>query len=229
MWSGIMKRLKRNAFAFALTFGLSLAVSGVYPIARKFISWHVQYQLCHAAAEGKTTRVKLLLLTGASPAGSNAIYSPLHFAARYGQTETARMLLDAGANVNSMGTWQQTPLMEAVHSRSENTIGLLLARGASVYVQDVNSGTALWHATKIRNARVVQLLMDYGGRNCTDAESALSDAVENGDGETVRALLKGGIDPRDVTATPLVLPLTRVAALNRQPEIVKMLKAAGAR
>lgn len=225
----VLKRLKRNAFSFACTFIVSLAISGFYPSFRDFVSWHAQYQLCQAAAQGKTTRTRLLVLAGANADGWNATYKPLLFAARYGQTEAARLLLDAGADVNSIGTWKQTPLMEAVQGQHMGTARLLMIRGASVEPVDINSGTALWHATRGRDAQTVRLLMSFGARNCRDAETALTAAVENNDRDTIQALLDGGVDPRDVTATHLVLPLTKVAARNQQPEIVKMLKAAGAR
>lgn len=224
-----LKRFKRNVFAFALTFFVSMSLPSFYPAVRNFISWHAQYQLCQAAAQGKTTRVKLLLLAGADPVGFNTTFSPLHFASRYGQEETARLLLDAGADVNSPGQWQQTPLMESVQAHDVETARLLLSRGASVAAVDTHSGSAIWHATRLHNAALVDLLMTYGGRNCKDAKSALTAAVEDNDTETVRALLQGGVDPRGLSATPLLIPLTRYAEKNRQPEIVRMLKASGAR
>jgi ankyrin repeat protein len=230
MWSGhsLLKRLKINAFSFALTFVLSVAISSFYPSFRDFVSWHAQYQLCQAAAHGHLTKTRLLVMAGANANGWNTTYQPLHFAARYGQTETARILLDAGAEVNSIGTWKQTPLMEALQGRHIRTARLLLSRGASVEPLDSNSGTALWQATRAKDAESVRLLMSYGARNCKDAESALAAAVESNDRDSTQALLDGGIDPRGVTATHLLLPLTKVAANNQQPEIVRMLRAAGA-
>ena len=225
----LLKRLKINAFSFALTFVLSLAISGLYPVMRDFISWHAQYQLCQAAANGKTTRVKLLVLAGAEPKGYDSTYLPLHFAARYGQEDSARILLDAGADVNSVGNWTQTPLMEAVQANDVETARLLLSRGASVKAVDTHSGSALWHATQLHNSSLVDLLMAHGARNCSDARNALTAAVEANDAQTVRALLQGGVDPRGLSATHMLIPLTRFAAKNQQPEIVKMLKAAGAK
>jgi len=173
--------------------------------------------------------VNFLLLVGANPGGFNTTFSPLHFAARYGQAETSRALLDVGADVNSFGTWQQTPLMEAVQAGDIETVRLLLARGASVTPVDNRSGTALWHATRMHDAAVTRLLMNYGGKDCSDAENALIASVEDSDEETVRALLNGGVDPRRLTATYRLIPLTEFAAQKGQPEIVSMLRAAGAR
>ena len=231
MWSAkdFLKKVKVNAFSFAFTFLISVAISSLYPAVRDFVSWHAQYQLCQAAAQGKTTTVNLLLLMGANPDGFNTTYSPLLFAARYGQRDSARILLDAGASIDNVGSWRQTPVMEAVQARDVETAQLLLSRGASVTKTDLHSGTALWHAARIRHVPIVRLLMQHGGRECVDAESALSAAVEGSHIEIVRALLDGGVDPRDVTATHLVLPLVTVANQNRQPDIVKMLKDAGAK
>jgi ankyrin repeat protein len=220
-----MRRLKRNAFAFAVTFVLSLVVSSLYPPLRDFVSWHIQYQLCQAAAEGKTSRVKALLLLGGNPNGFNTTYTPLHFAARYGQEDTARILLDAGADVNETGFWHQTPLMETIYVQDLETAKLLLARGGSVTSLDAYGRSAVWHASRQRNPLLVHLLMTHGGKNCDDARDALSLAVGQGDAETIRVLVNGGVDPRDVTEVRQLMQRLKIPMTNLQPEIEKILNA----
>ena len=160
----VLKRVKRNAFAFALTFLVSLTLSNLYPAVRNFVSWHVQYQLCQAAAKGNTTRVNLLILAGANPDGFNTTYRPLHFAARYGHEETARLLLDAGADVNAIGNWKQTALTEAVQARDLASVQLLLSRGAAVNHVDEQNHTPLWYATRSPEKAQVRILINQGGR-----------------------------------------------------------------
>ena len=225
----LLKRFKRNAFAFALTFVLSLSLPSLYPAVRNFISWHAQYQLCQAAAQGKTTRVNLLVLAGTNPNGFNTTYVPLHFAARYSQTEVVRTLLDAGANPNSVGNMGQTALMEAINSHNLETTRLLISRGADLTQADSSGRTSLSYAVRQHNPAIVELLLSQGEPYFEDAAQTLCDAVTNRDAATVRMLLAAGVDPRDLIATPRELPLTTVAAMNHQPEVVKMLRAAGAK
>lgn len=224
-----MNEYRLKALAFALTFLSSVLLSANYPGVRDRVSWQVQYELCQAAARGQTTKLRLLAFVGADVHGFNTTFQPILFAARNGQTEVVRALLDRGVDVNSIGLWHQTPLMEAIVNDQVGTAALLLSRGADACIADHHDGTSLWQAVSEDQTYIVRLLMKRGGRRCKDAESALSAAVMRGQKEMVKELLAGGVDPRDVTATHLVLPLTKVAARHRDRDILKMLRAAGAK
>ncbi|MGH9906539.1 MAG: ankyrin repeat domain-containing protein [Pyrinomonadaceae bacterium] len=165
---------------------------------------------------------------GATPDGWNTTYKPIFFAARNGQSDAVEFLLSEGVDVNSIGAWSQTPLTEAVSQGHTATATLLLDRGAKPCIRDF-IGASLWHATIANRVEMVNLLMKHGAGDCSDAESALSLAVENAQTGIVSELLAGGVDPVDVSATHLVLPLTTVARRNGDQETLKLLKAAGAK
>lgn len=56
--------------------------------------------------------------------------SPLHFAAREGSFDTAKLLLDKGARVNEPG-YEGTPYATAIRHKNEDVAHLLLQRGAN--------------------------------------------------------------------------------------------------
>lgn len=56
-------------------------------------------------------------------------HTPLHWAAQYGSRATIQTLLDAGANVNAWGWYEETPLHSAAHwGRKPQGLKCLLMR-----------------------------------------------------------------------------------------------------
>jgi ankyrin repeat protein len=77
--------------------------------------------------------------------GTNG-WTPLHMAAARGQVEKARLLIDAGADVNRRKEIDasETPLMEAAFTGQPSTVRLLLAHGADPSMRDtINNRTPL--------------------------------------------------------------------------------------
>ncbi len=222
---------RANALVFAIALLGSVFFSSFYPAMRGFAGRQAQHQLCEAAAQGKFDTVKLLLRAGADPNGTDPSCRPMHFAARNGHTAVVRLLLDRGADISSRGAWNQTPLMETVWDGRLETARFLLYRGASLFAgkHADGFGTALWEAATAGRNEMVLLFMRNGGKDCKDAESVLTLAVENNHTEMVKVLLEGGVDPRDVTATPQVYPLTQVAAKRGNKEMLRTLKKFGAK
>ena len=115
-----------------------------------------------------------------------------------GLADTARVLLDAGADPNArVGPAGRTPLFcaTAVASSvpcSDAIIRLLLVRGAVVRDDD------LYMAAFSRDdgRRCLRLLLSHAPDVAASATTALSAPVSTGDTEAVRALLQGGVDPR---------------------------------
>lgn len=83
-------------------------------------------------------------------------WTPLHLAASRGFVDKARMLLDAGAEVDRRATidGEETPLMEAARAGQPETARLLLERGADASLRDVMMN---------RNAREIA---EDAGRGC---------------------------------------------------------------
>ena len=75
----------------------------------------------------------------------------LVFAARQGDIESARVLLDAGADVNQTTEYGWTPLLAAVQNRYYRLAMLLLERGADPNIANRGGWTPLYLATDNRN------------------------------------------------------------------------------
>jgi ankyrin repeat protein len=77
--------------------------------------------------------------------------TPLIFAAREGDIESARALLDAGADVNQVTEYGWTPLLVAVNNRNYQLARLLVERGADANIANKGGWTPLYLATDNRN------------------------------------------------------------------------------
>ena len=77
--------------------------------------------------------------------------TPLLFAARDGSLEAARVLIDAGANLNATDPNGMTPLMMAITNGQIRVAQLLVDKGADVRAADWYGRTPLWAAVEIRN------------------------------------------------------------------------------
>ena len=84
--------------------------------------------LMMAALKGETEGVKLLLERGATV--NQPGWSALHYAASGPEPEIVRTLLERGAEVDAVSPNGTTPLMMAAQYGSEDSVKLLLARGA---------------------------------------------------------------------------------------------------
>ena len=112
----------------------------------------------HDAAVGaRTATVRQLhgtgMLSTTSPAGAEFFntggFTPLLFAARSGDRESARLLLDAGADLHETAADGNTPLVVATMSGHRRLAEFLLERGAD---PDANAaGYAALHAAVLRS------------------------------------------------------------------------------
>jgi uncharacterized protein len=95
---------------------------------------------------------------GLPPRGSRApipgALSPLLYAARDGRLEIARMLLDAGADIEYVDGNGITPLLSAITNNHPDVARLLIDRGANVKATDWYGRTPLWTAVETRNMDV---------------------------------------------------------------------------
>ncbi len=94
----------------------------------------------------------------------NYNWTPLHVAAGYGRVEIARMLIDAGANVNVQDADGLTPLHVAALNGRVEIVRMLIDAGANVNVQDQWDWTPLHWATKNGDIEIVRMLIDAGAR-----------------------------------------------------------------
>lgn len=99
-----------------------------------------------------------------TPGGMTALL----YAARDGRIEMARMLMDAGADVNLAEANKVTPLLIAVANDHFDMAQLLLSKGANVNAADSWGRTPLWSALEVRN-----LDYDRAGEQHSDRAAAL--------------------------------------------------------
>src|SRR5205823_9604878 len=99
------------------------------------------------AAPADDQEVVIAGLVGSESGG----LSPLAFAAREGDIESAKMLLDAGANVNQVTNYGWTPLLIAANNRHYKLAAYLVERGADVNLANKGAWTPLYLATDNRN------------------------------------------------------------------------------
>jgi ankyrin repeat protein len=77
--------------------------------------------------------------------------TPLIFAAREGDLESAKLLIDAGAPINQVTEYGWTPLLTAVNNRNYLLAKYLLEKGADPNIANKGGWTPLYLATDNRN------------------------------------------------------------------------------
>jgi ankyrin repeat protein len=122
-------------------------------------------------------------IDGAPQAGANRTpemwggVTPLVFAARQGDIESAKVLLEQGADVNQQTEGGWTPLLTAVQNRYYKLAALLLEQGADPRIQNKGGWSPHYIATDNRNIEggdyptrkpdmdhfeIIKLLIDHG-------------------------------------------------------------------
>ena len=174
-----------------------------------------------AATDARTVTRRQFRGTGlrstTSPAGATHFgaggFTPLLFAARHGDVASARLLLNAGADVDETGADGNSALVLATMSSHPRLAEFLLARGANPNAD--GAGYTALHAAILRADRsLVRMLLARGA----DPEARLtrSTPVPRWTYEFVFTLREKG-------ATPFLL-----AAKYLEPELIRTLAAAGA-
>ena len=91
-----------------------------------------------------------VVVAGLVGSGGGAL-TPLVFAAREGDLESAKLLLDAGAPINETTEYGWTPLLTAVNNRNYLLAAFLLDKGADPNLANKGGWTPLYLATDNRN------------------------------------------------------------------------------
>ena len=141
-----------------------------------------------AAAIGDLERLRVLLDEDPSRANawSDDGFTPLHYAAFFGQPEAAKLLIEEGADLEARSTNREfaldaAPLHSAVAARERGTIEVLLGAGADVNAVQHGGFTPLLEAAQTGQAEIVELLLERGanpdaklddGRTATDLARA---------------------------------------------------------
>ena len=174
-----------------------------------------------ATVDTRTVTVQQLRGTGerstTSPQGSTYFdaggFTPLLFAARHGAVDSARLLLDAGADVNDTGADGNSALVLAAMSGHETLARYLLGRGANP--DAAGGGYTALHAAVLRSQpHLLGMLLTRGANpNIPLVKST----------PVPRWTYQHIFTRREKGATPLLL-----AAKYLEPGIIRMLAAVGA-
>lgn len=87
--------------------------------------------------------------------------NPLMFAAREGNIDVARLLLDAGSDVNSVDKNDITPLFMAISNKHIPMARFLIERGASINAKDWYGRTPLFAAIEMRNVDLDYMTFEH--------------------------------------------------------------------
>jgi ankyrin len=145
-----------------------------------------------AARQAEQDAQQDVIIAGLVGGGSGGL-TPLVFAAREGNVESATVLLDAGADVNQTTEYGWTPLLVATNNRNYKLAAMLLERGANPNIANKGGWTPLYLATDNRNIEggdypvpkpdmdhleIIKLLLDKGADpNVQVKENTLSRTI----------------------------------------------------
>ncbi|KAB8214174.1 ankyrin repeat-containing domain protein [Aspergillus novoparasiticus] len=167
-----------------------------------------------AAHEGHAEVVKLLLRHGVDPNKSSA----LALATGMGKLEAARVLLEAGANIERICTRNQMDaLFNAVDRGNATVVSLLIEYGANLERRDNDGMTPLAYAAFFRRPEAAEVLLNHGANvnALSQGLTALSWAIDEGKVPMVKLLLENGAD-LTITNEPLLLRILKSNRIHNQ-------------
>jgi ankyrin repeat protein/L-ascorbate metabolism protein UlaG (beta-lactamase superfamily) len=154
---------------------------------------------------------------------------PIHFAATTGNVEIARLLLDAGADIDAGDCDNSTALGIAAMRKHGEMVAFLIEQGADVNKRDRKADCPLSFAVYGRDEAIIRQLVDAGADlyfRTPNGETLLHISCARGVGEFVAYLLEHGTDIEALSGnggTPL-----GYAAMSGHADILKLLLDRGA-
>lgn len=180
--------------ALALCSAADVWISIIYLSARTD-EWKNWTSLELASKFGLAQVVHELLLRHIYSAKS--LSAPLYHASANGYKLIVKMMLDAGADVDTQGGSFGTPLQVAAYHGHGEIVQMLLDNGASMSLHAYRTNTALCEASGRGHGEIVKMLLDNGADVNMRGKvggTPLRVASENGHREIVQILLDNGAD-----------------------------------
>ncbi|KAF2867352.1 ankyrin repeat-containing domain protein [Massariosphaeria phaeospora] len=156
----------------------------------------------HYTAQFGLSQITRDLLSGIEQSSTSVVNAtdnlgrtPLLLAAEYGHSETAKLLLDQGADIELHCEHYHNALCGASAEGHPEVVKLLLKAGAQVNAQSGQYGNALQAAAAKGNNQVLKLLLDAGAEinmECGYYGCALYAAIEEDYEDTVQLLVEKG-------------------------------------
>lgn len=137
-------------------------------------------------------------------------------------------VLDLGANIDTIGPFQQTPLILAAENINLGLVQFLLERGANTNTQDEAGETALHYACFRGQSEMSKYLLDKGAMidiKNKEGVTPLAYAVKAGNLELVQLLVERGADLNTINLAGN--NLLTLAAAGTNLELVKYLVGKG--
>jgi hypothetical protein len=128
----------------------------------------------------------------------------------FGTEQSARKLIESGANVNERDAWGFTPLIQATIMNKIAMAEFLLKHNAKIDQTDITGQTALQWAVNRRNRDLVQLFLEYKANPnhySRDGQPVLVNPILRGEQDLIQLLLKAGADvtfPHDYINAKLI-------------------------
>ena len=143
--------------------------------------------------------------------------TPLHVACRYGNVDAAKLLLDNGAGMELMDHVRYSPMYNAISFGHTMVVRLLLEKGANPNLQTSQRyPTYLCMAAVDGSLDIVKALFDGGAdldRQAVCGDTALDDAIYNGDLAMVRTMLERSGRTNEITNIPWIKAAHLIRAL----------------
>jgi len=135
-------------------------------IANLILASRSELDIFEAVATGRAENVSALLDYQPAQAKSSSAdgFTPLHFAAFFGQPAIARELIRRGADVSavSMNPMEVTPLHSAAAAHSTEIVRTLVESGAPVNAKQHGGWTALHAAADGGHEEMIKILLQHG-------------------------------------------------------------------
>ena len=155
-------------------------------------------ELTDAVKADDLKRVQALISGGADVNESGLFGNPLHMAVAKGSVEIARVLIDAGADIEAEGSSGAHPLHTAALGNKTAVTALLIEHGANVDARDSKAMTPLIVSATFGYVKIAGALLEAGADPELEDDAshwrAIHHAAFNGHLEVTELLLSNGVN-----------------------------------